>query len=94
MISVEALERLHRIGREMSSLDGFRELVLSDNINEKVLEGDAYCFLSILNKLPESLRKPLLLSLHKTTIEFIAEQFAKYDEEYVIKNIFHPFLED
>ena len=91
MISVEELERLHRIGAEMSSLKKFNDTVLSDVVAVEVSEGNADIIRDVLLELPESLKKSLILDLHKTIIEFACEQNKKYDQDYVIKNIFHPF---
>ena len=91
MISVEELERLHRIGAEMSSLKKFNDTVLSDVVAVEVSEGNADIVRDVLLELPESLKKSLILDLHKTIIEFACEQSKKYDQDYVVKNIFHPF---
>ena len=91
MISVEELERLHRIGAEMSSLKKFNDTILGDVVAIEVSEGNADIIRDILLELPESLKKSLMLDIHKTMIEFACEQGKKYDQDYVIKNIFHPF---
>ena len=91
MISVEELERLHRIGGEMSSLKRFNDTVLSDVAAVEVSEGNADIVRDMILELPESLRKSLILDIHRTIIDFACEQNKKYDEAYVIKNIFHPF---
>ena len=91
MISVEELERLHRIGAEMSSLKKFNDTVLSDVVAVEVSEGNADIVRDMLLELPGSLKKSLILDIHKTIIDFACEQSKKYDEAYVIKNIFHPF---
>lgn len=91
MISAEELERLHRIGAEMSALKKFNDTVLSDVVAVEVAEGNADIIRDILLELPESLKRSLMLDVHKTIIEFACEQSKKYDEAYVIKNIFHPF---
>ena len=91
MISVEELDRLHRIGGEMSALKRFNDTVLSDVVAVEVSDGNAEIIRDMLLELPESLKKSLILDLHKTIIEFACEQNKKYDEAYVIKNIFHPF---
>ena len=91
MISVEELERLHRIGAEMSSLKELNDTVLSDVVAVEVSEGNADIVRDMLLELPESLKKSLILDIHKTIIEFACEQSKKYDEAYVVKNIFYPF---
>ena len=91
MISVEELDRLHHIGGEISTLKRFNDTILSDVVAVEVSDGNAEIIRDILFELPENLRKSLMLDLHKTIIEFACEQNKKYDQDYVIKNIFHPF---
>ncbi len=54
MISVEELERLHRIGAEMSSLKKFNDTVLSDVVAVEVSEGNADIIRDMILELPES----------------------------------------